>query len=486
MDSNRLKILFVSSEVDGLVKTGGLADVAKSLPQALIEQGHDVRVVMPFYSTIKNKEQAQWIKDCQLPSFADKSPVIDYQIYQMYSANVPVYALGCDQYYDRPEIYAVNNEGYYDNGERFAFLSCAALDCAKQMDFQPDIVHCNDWHAGLVPLLLKNRYWDDPFFNHAKSIITIHNALFQGVYPSDQIQLIPEIYTKYLVQIEEGYGQVNLLKAGVLYADTVNAVSPNYASELLTYEGSHGLDHIFNLRKNDLFGIVNGCDYGDWNPEIDENIPRKYSANLESMLEGKAACKGALQEELGLPKRDVPLYGMVCRLTGQKGVHLLTPILDRFLLNDVQVVIEGTGDPGLSAQLSEIAKRYPDKMRFVDIYDNRLAHTIEAASDFFLMPSLFEPCGLNQLYSMAYGTSPIVRAVGGLQDTVVDYDWDKTNATGFVFTSLDPMDLLAIMHRSLILYLSNRDEFRRIQIQGMHRKFYWSEAAEQYMQLYLR
>lgn len=486
MDSKKLKILFVSSEVAGLVKTGGLADVAKSLPQALIEKGHDVRVVMPFYSTIKNKESAQWLKNCQLPSFEGKSPAIDYQIYQMYSGNVPVYAIGCDHYYDRPEIYAENNEGYFDNGARFAFLSCAALDCAKQMDFQPDIVHCNDWHAGLVPLLLKNRYWDDTFFNQAKSIITIHNAVFQGIYPSDQIDLIPEIYTKYLVQIEEGYGQVNFLKAGVLYADTINAVSPNYANELLSHDGGHGMERIFNLRREDFFGVVNGCDYGDWNPEIDGNIPKKYTADLESMLEGKAVCKASLQTELNLPVRDVPVFGMVCRLTGQKGLHLLTPVLDRFLLNDVQVVIEGTGDPGLAAQLNEIAKRNPHKLRFIDVYDNRLAHIIEAASDLFMMPSLFEPCGLNQLYSMAYGTLPIVRAVGGLRDTVVDYDWDRTNATGFVFTYADPMDFLATLQRSLILYLQNNDEFRRVQLQGMARKFYWSDAADEYLKLYLR
>jgi len=440
---------------------------------------------MPFYSTINNRDQAQWVKQAQLPSFSG-SPVVDYQIYKTHSGVVPVYAIAKDEYYARPQIYAENNQGYSDNGARFAFLSCAALDCAKQIDFKPDIVHCNDWHAGLVPLLLKNRYWNDPFFNQAKSIITIHNAIFQGICPSDQVYLIPEIYTKYLVQIEETYGWINFLKAGAIFADMINAVSPNYANELLTPEGGCGLDPILRQRHADFAGIVNGCDYSDWNAQVDPYLPAHYNSNPKSFLSGKALCKQVLQKQLHLPKKEVPLYGMVCRLTEQKGVHLLISILDRFLLNDVHLVIEGTGDPILAQQLTTIALRHPQKMKFIDRYDNKLAHLIEAASDFFMMPSVFEPCGLNQLYSMAYGTLPIVRAVGGLQDTVVDYDWDKENATGFVFSDIDAMDFLAKLQRALILYLQDPDEFHRIQQQAMHQKFYWSDVAEKYLALYFK
>ena len=277
---------------------------------------------------------------------------------------------------------------------------------------------------------------------------------------------------------------ITMLKAGVMTADKINAVSPTYAKELKTDLGSHGMAAEFQYRASDLVGILNGCDYSTWNPENDHYLPEKYKADMDSMLRGKEACKKALQQRVGLAQNDVALYGMVCRLTNQKGVHYLIPILERFLKLDAQVVIVGTGDSKLAYQLKAIAERYSDKFAFVEAYDNELAHWVEAGSDFFLMPSEFEPCGLNQIYSMAYGSLPIVRAVGGLKDSVIDYDNDPDQATGFVFDRPDPIELLNIMQRSLLLYVQNPDEVRRVQLYAMEQHFCWKRAADEYLSLY--
>ncbi|UJF16839.1 glycogen synthase GlgA [Vibrio sp. SS-MA-C1-2] len=483
MASKQLKILFIASEVEGLAKTGGLADVAKSLPQALIEQGHDVRVVMPFYRSIKNREQAKLVKACTLPSFSG-SPEQDYNLMEMQLDQTLVYGIDASQYYDRKELYAENNQAYQDNGERFAFFSAAALDCAEQIGFKPDIVHCNDWHTGLVPYLLKYRYQDSAFYQNSKSVITIHNAVFQGIYSYYELKFIPELLANFNLQFEQHIDYVNFLKAGVLCADKINAVSPTYAEELTSYLGAHGLSDQFASRRDDLSGIINGCDYGDWNPELDKDIPQKYRANLNSMVRGKNACKKALQAEVGLPVGDIPIYGMVCRLTEQKGIHFLLPILTEFLKNQVQVVIVGTGDPVLAKELHAIAAQYPNKLAFVEAYNNRLAHWVEAGSDFFMMPSLFEPCGLNQLYSMVYGTLPIVRAVGGLADTVIDFDNEPEEATGFSFLTPEPMTLLVTLQRSLLFYIQEKNEFRQVQLRAMGKKFLWSDVAKEYHALY--
>jgi starch synthase len=275
-----------------------------------------------------------------------------------------------------------------------------------------------------------------------------------------------------------------MLKAGVMNADKINAVSPTYAEELKTELGSHGMAWEFQQRSTDLVGILNGCDYSAWNPETDPNLPLNYKANRQSMVRGKNACKKALQEKLGLEESDCAMFGMVCRLTQQKGVHYLLPALADFLKHDVQVVVVGTGDPILAAQLRDVSAQFANKFIFVEAYDNELAHLVEAASDFFLMPSEFEPCGLNQIYSMAYGTLPIVRGVGGLKDSVNDYDVDSADATGFVFYEPTPQGLLLTMLRALLLYAQNTNEVRRVQLQAMQKDFCWHKAAEEYLQLY--
>lgn len=479
-----LKILFVSSEVDGLVKTGGLADVAKSLPAALKEMGHDVRIVMPFYKTVAGREQAVSLLTTKL--YVDPQPAaVGYQIMQLASGDVPVYALDAPQYFERSELYAENNQAYADNGERFAFLSAASLDMCEKVDFQPDVIHCNDWHTGLVPFLLKTRYAQSSFFAQTKSVITIHNAVFKGVFNYEQYSLIPELIQRRYTNAEVDPSHISMLKAGVAYADKVNAVSPTYASELLSHLGSHGMEADFQSRAGDLYGIVNGCDYGDWNPEADPYIKQNFKANKVSLARGKKACKRDLQQQVNLPVVDLPLYGMVCRLTEQKGIHYLIPILRDFLANDVQIVLVGTGDPKLASALREISDAYKEKFAFVEIYSNPLAHCVEAAADFFMMPSEFEPCGLNQMYSLAYGTLPIVRAVGGLKDTVIDYDQTPQVATGFSFEKPTPEALLIKLQRSLLLYCQQPKEFKRLQLNAMVCKFNWKDSAEQYLAMYL-
>ncbi|MGL5031765.1 MAG: glycogen synthase GlgA [Aeromonas sp.] len=481
MAINPLKILFVASEVEGLIKTGGLADVARALPIYLAQKGHNVRLILPFYQSLKRRNEATLVSSHWLPTVAGL-PEIHYQIYQLDLDGIVVYLLDCPQYFDRPQPYAENNQAYPNNGERFAFFCAAVLHASQQLNFAADIVHCNDWHTGLIPLLLNTRHAHNPFFERTRSVISIHNAAFQGVFHHEQCWAIPEI-VDYQRRINDGDDYVNFLKCGVLYADKINAVSPNYAKELLTYLGAHGMASVFLARAADLCGILNGCDYQDWDPACDAFLPATYHIGN---LAGKRVCKQQLQQEAGLPMANLPIYGMVCRLTEQKGVPLLIPALEQFLRHNVQVVIVGSGDPVIAAQLRTMAQRYPEQLAFINTYDDRLAHLVEAGSEFFLMPSLFEPCGLNQMYSLAYGTLPLVRAVGGLKDTVVDWDSDPDHATGFCFNEPSSAALLDTLRRSLLYFLQDQPRFAQVQRNAMNTRFNWPASIALYEQMYQR
>lgn len=474
-----MNILFISSEVADVIKTGGLADVAKALPGQLKADGNDVRVVMPCYSIIKGVENFPVIGHGSLNK--DKPEQIDYDIRQTFIGDhLEVWLLDCPRYYNRTSLYGDNNQAYNDNGERYGFLAAAALDATKVMGFRPDIVHSNDWHAGLAPMILRIKYGSDPFFDKTRSVITVHNGAFQGVFDRGQIYMIPEICNVYNDMISQG-SYINFLKCGVFYADKITAVSPGYAAELTTYLGGHGMAHNFQNRAGDLVGIINGCDYSDWNPATDKHLKIRYDIQT---MEEKILGKYLLQKDLGLPMCDDPLYGMVARLTDQKGVGILIPIIEQFLRHRVQIVIQGTGDPNFARQLEEIAARHPDKLVFKSVYDNALAHQIEGGSDFFLMPSIFEPCGLNQMYSLAYGTLPIVRGVGGLRDTVIDYDSDHLHGNGFIFWDPNPETLLNCLRRTLIFYLEDQVEMNRIKLNAMNARFGWEESCKKYEELY--
>ncbi|MFH4663439.1 glycogen synthase GlgA [Vibrio cidicii] len=480
MATSNLSVLFVASEAEGLIKSGGLADVARALPETLVELEQDARLVIPAYSAIDGLAEDEVVLESQL----DFWPHTSYQVKQRMLGDLPVYLIACTAYFDRPAMYAENNQSYADNGERFAFFSAACLDMLPKIGFRPHIVHANDWHTGLVPFLLKYRYANNEFFAETRSVLSIHNAVFKGVFSYQELQCLPEFHSRYVPEVAVSATHITMLKAGVMTADKINAVSPTYAEELKTELGSHGMAWEFQYRAVDLVGILNGCDYSAWNPQTDAFLPTHYEATLHSMEQGKRDCKAALQQQVGLPVKDVAMFGMVCRLTHQKGVHYLLPILSEFLKHQAQLVIVGTGDPLLAMELRDVAARFSDKLVFVEAYDNQLAHLVEAAADFFLMPSEFEPCGLNQIYSMAYGTLPIVRGVGGLKDSVNDYDANPAEATGIVFQDPTPQALLISMQRALLLYAQNLAEVRRVQLQAMQQDFCWSKAAQQYLSLY--
>lgn len=478
--TDTFSILFVASEVEGLIKSGGLADVAKALPEALSKLDQNIRIALPAYGQITGIKQCKVLLDTRL----DTWPHTQYKVRQTEVAGVMVYAVECPEYFDRQEMYAEQNQAYKDNGERFAFFSAACLDMLPKLDFLPNIIHANDWHTGLIPYLLKHRYHSMPFYSSIKTILSVHNAVFKGQFPFEEVQCIPEFHTRFAPEAQVSGSHISMLKAGVMCADKVNAVSPRYAEELKTDLGSHGMGEEFLSRAEDLVGILNGCDYSAWDPRHDPIIPVNYHGDLKSMLQGKKACKRALQQRVNLPEKDVAAYGMVCRLTHQKGVHYFMPVLKEFLRNNLQLVVVGTGDPVFAYQLEHIAEEFSDNFVFVNAYDNELAHLVEAGADFFIMPSEFEPCGLNQMYSMAYGTLPIVRSVGGLKDSVTDYDEDNTKATGFVFHKPEPEALLAKLQRTFLLYLQSPQEIQRTQCFAMQQDFCWNNAANEYLKLY--
>ncbi|MBF0235306.1 MAG: glycogen synthase, partial [Desulfamplus sp.] len=406
---------------------------------------------------------------------------------------VPIMLVEHHDFFSRDGIYGDELNSYPDNPLRYAFLCKAALEQCLSQNWIPDIVHCNDWQTALVPYYLKEHYLHHPQFKKTKSLLTIHNGDYQGKTDKkwlDSLGIMPDRFTSELM---EEYGRLNLLKCGIMYADAVNSVSPGYSQELLAPETSHNLWHYLNKRKDSFTGILNGCDYTLWNPKKDPFIPHHFSS---SDMVGKSLCKVALQERMGLAQKhdlpqqqDLPLLGLVSRLTAQKGFDYLIPALERLLYEDapVQLAILGSGEPDYGSRLHHLQHRYPHKMSFVNGYDNSLSHLIEAGSDFFMMPSLFEPCGLNQFYSLAYGAIPIIRETGGLKDTVVGLDPDHQNvdnATGISFRYPDANSCYQALKQSISLYQENMGLYVEMQKRAMMQKFTWEKSAKEYEMLY--
>ncbi|GAA0856580.1 glycogen synthase GlgA [Aliiglaciecola litoralis] len=470
-----MKILFVVSEVEDLAKTGGLADVAKALPIELKKLGHEVIIVMPYYKAIADKFSAPVVIDEQT-LFANHKPY-RFQLRQLQIENVPVYCVDYPDYFDRNGFYTDGYHAYPDNAERFAFFAGAALQASKSLDFQPDIVHCNDWHTALTPYFMKTH--SSEFFANSKSILTIHNGAFHGTHRLDQI---PFLHDQYELHNQLDGDAVNFLRIGIRYANKINTVSPNYAKELLTTLGSHMLYHEFQQRKDDVSGILNGCDYSQWDPATDKHLPENFDVDNPA---GKQSCKRELQKKTGFAEDPkIPLIGMVCRLTEQKGFGYLLPVLEDLLQHNIQLLIIGTGDPSIGEVLKRLAQIHPDRFIFINTFSEELAHLLEAGSDFFLMPSLFEPCGLNQMYSLAYGTIPIVRGVGGLKDTVIDMLNQPDQATGFVFENPDSTALLSCVQRALLYYYEFPESFAHMKKRAMQSRFTWQQAAQRYVELY--
>ncbi|WJG09730.1 glycogen synthase GlgA [Aliiglaciecola sp. LCG003] len=470
-----MKILFVVSEVEGLAKTGGLADVAKALPMELKKLGHEVIIVMPYYKALADKFDAPTAAPEQLLYAFDKP--YHFNIRQLQIEDVAVFAIDHGEYFQRSGFYTDGYHAYPDNAERFAFFADAALTASKALNFQPDIVHCNDWHTALTPYFMRTD--KSGFFNRSKSVLTIHNGAFQGTHRLDEIPYLKP-HTALHSQLDGD--AVNFLRIGLRYANKINTVSPNYANELLTTLGSHMLYNEFQARKQDVSGILNGCDYSQWDPATDALIPQNFDVENP---QGKTICKNALQERAGFEQNSqVPLIGMVCRLTEQKGFGYILPIIEDLMQHNVQLLIIGTGDPSICEVLHRHAAIHPGKFVFIETFSDQLAHLLEAGSDFFLMPSLFEPCGLNQMYSLAYGTLPIVRAVGGLKDTVIDLHNHPDQATGFVFEQADSSALLSCILRALLHYYEYPQDFAAMKHRAMQTRFTWQQAAIEYQQLY--
>ena len=462
----------VSSEAAPLAKTGGLADVVGALPVALREQGDEAAVVIPRYGSIDLKG-ARRVYDGIAVYLG---PVRhDISIYQA-PAEFPFYLVDCPPLFDRKGLYGESGMDYPDNHIRFAVFARAALAVARVL-FRTQVFHCHDWQAGLVPALLRSSFATDPTFLGVKTLFTIHNLGYQGLFPKSALEeagLDPEIFQPGGVEF---FGQISYIKGGIAFADALNTVSPTYAREIQTPEYGFGLDGALRARANVLSGILNGVDYRDWNPETDALIPARYSADD---LAGKRICKQRLLEETGLPPAalDRPLIGIVSRFTRQKGTDLLAEVAGRIAAEDLYLVALGSGDPEYEAFFRAMAAEHPGRIAVRLGFDEGLAHRIEAGADLFLMPSRYEPCGLNQIYSLRYGTVPVVRATGGLDDTI-DED------TGFKFAEYSAQALMEAV-RTANRAFSEGDAWRETMRRGMRKDFSWKASAASYSALYRR
>ena len=472
-----MRILFVASEALPYVKTGGLADVIEALPRALVKLGHEVAVFLPRYRDVKTTSVV-------LPSLS---------IPQGTRLRFPAIASGglhrgvryffLDDlfYFDRDGIYGDRNHEFPDNAERFTEFSRAAIELAKQI-WLPDVFHCHDWQAAMVPVLLRTSYADDPVLSDLPVVFTIHNMGYHGIFAKEALTragIPPEVYFPGGIEF---FGNVNFLKGGLVYSDYLTTVSRKYAQEIQTPEFGFGLEGVVRMRADRLVGILNGVDYSAWSPDRDPLIPMKYSA---ANLAGKQACKAALLEEFKLLKDNPnrPVIGIVSRFADQKGFDLIAEIVGALLHEDLVMAVVGTGERRYEEMFRALAGDFPGRIGAVIGYDNRLAHLVEAGSDIFLMPSRYEPCGLNQIYSLRYGTVPVVRATGGLDDTIDSFDLEHGTGTGFKFTEYSGGALLHAIRQALQHY-SNDGVWNRIRLNGMAKDFSWNTSAAEYAKLY--
>ncbi|MBS5308822.1 glycogen synthase GlgA [Clostridium sp.] len=471
-----MNILIVASEAHPFIKTGGLGDVIGALPVALNDLGADVRVVIPNYRDIKKeiKENLKYIDNftVNVGWRNQYCGILEYE-----HEGVKFYLLDNEYYFNRGGLY-----GYYDDGEKFAFFDRAVLEFVKHIDWVPDILHCNDWQTGMVPVLLKLEYSKEEKFKNMKTMFSIHNLFFKGMFDS---KVLPELFGYDYESFNNGslehYGAVSFLKGGINYADKVTTVSKSYAEEIKTPEYGEQLEGLLRYRSSVLEGIVNGIDYKEYNPEEDKYIYSTYSVND---LENKKINKEELQKELGLTvNKDVPMVGLVSRLTHQKGCDLIINILEELLKEDIQVVVLGTGDYMYEESFKSFQGRYPNKISANIKFSNELAHKIYAASDMFLMPSLFEPCGLGQLIALRYGSIPIVRETGGLKDTVTPYNEYDETGNGFGFKNYRFEELLNIIKYALKIY-ENKDKWNNIVRQAMSADNSWEKSAKEYIEIY--
>ncbi len=471
------RILMVASEAAPFVKTGGLADVLGSLPAALVTQGHQVAVLLPKYRQVALHGGRRIYHD--LPVWLGSTPYAA-SVDELVTEGVSYLFLDCPALYDRDGVYSSGGKDYPDNHIRFAVLSRAALEVIRRI-FRAQIVHCHDWQAALVAPYMRVSFGSDPTFAGIRTLFTIHNLGYQGVFAPSALSQIGFDRSMLTPSALEFWGDVNLMKGGLVFSDAIGTVSPTYAQEIQTPEFGFGLDGLLRSRAGVLNGILNGVDYGAWSPEVDRLLPANYSADS---LEGKLACKRRLLEELGLPAEnmDRPVLGIVSRFTAQKGFDLIAGTAAELLSEDVALAVLGSSasqDEAHFEQLfQDLKAAYPERVGLKIGYDNGLAHLIEAGADIFLMPSRYEPCGLNQLYSLRYGTPPVVRATGGLNDTIDE-------AVGFKFQGYSGPEFLAAVRGALEAF-GDRDGWLELMRKGMARDYSWAASARLYGDLYRR
>jgi len=480
-----MKIAYVTSEAVPFVKTGGLADVAGALPKALAELGHDVRVFLPKYYSID--ESLYDLSYCwnigEMPIRVAGNVVTVHVLRgKLPESEVEAYFIDCPKYFHRELIYTNDP----DEDERFILFSKAVIETLQRLRWAPDVVNVNDWQSGLVPLYIKDNYSWDRFFDRTASVMTIHNVGYQGRFGSDTVgkaEIRGDLF--YTHSPIEVWGDVSFLKIGLTYADAINAVSETYANEILTPQYGVGVEYLLNSRKDVLFGIINGVDYSIWSPDVDKQLPFNYSINN---LSGKKKNKKYLLEQLKLPYNEsVPLIGIISRLVAQKGFDLFRDAAEQLLSLNAQWVVLGGGEPEFEYMFRQLSQKYPEKISAYIGFNNVLPHLIEAGADMFLMPSHYEPCGLNQIYSLKYGTIPIVRKTGGLADTVQDWFETKSNGsnegTGFSFEEPNSYNLFQTVQKAVNLF-ANKETWMKIQHNGMLKDFSWHSSAEKYIKLY--
>ena len=473
------KVLFVASECVPFIKTGGLADVVGSLPKYFDKNEFDVRVMIPKYVSIPEeyKNQMEFVTHFYLELAWRKQYV---GIFQMQYQGVTFYFLDNEFYFSGNRPYGE----IYQDIEKFAFFSKAALSALPVIGFRPDIIHCHDWQTGLIPVYLKERFHGGDFYRNMKSVITIHNLKFQGKWDVKTVQSITGLPEYYFTSDKlEAYKDANLLKGGIVFADAVTTVSDTYAEEIKTPFYGEGLDGLLRARSHDLRGIVNGIDYGEFNPETDKNIVKAY--NAVNFRKEKVKNKRALQEELGLRVDDKKMMiGLVSRLTDQKGLDLIAYVMDELCQDDIQFVVLGTGEERYENMFRHFDWKYGDKVSANIYYSDALSHKIYAACDAYLMPSLFEPCGLSQLIALRYGTVPIVRETGGLKDTVQPYNEYESTGTGFSFTNYNAHEMLNTIRYAEHIYYDRKREWNKIVDRAMATDYSWKVSAGKYQEMY--
>ena len=475
-----LKVLFVSSEVAPFAKTGGLADVSAILPRALTALGCKVSVLLPYYLQTKTQDLGIKLFKVKMATKLGNAN-LTFSLYHLKKEGVDFYFINKNDYYDREFLYGTPKADYPDNALRFAFLASAALTSAKTLNLKPDIIHLNDWQTALIPFYLEYTLRDDPFFRNIRTVFTIHNLAYQGLFGREIMPGIGIDDSFFTPGRLEFYGKFSFMKAGILYSDAITTVSKGYAREILDKEFGCGLEGLLNINRHKLYGILNGADYNEWNPKTDRFIKVRYD---ERTLKNKAVCKQDLLAQMELPLcPTTPLLGVVTRLAEQKGIDIIADSAEEIVKLGCNLIILGAGSEYYHNLLTKLAQRHPKNIAVKIAFDNSLAHKIEAGSDMFLMPSRYEPCGLNQMYSLKYGTIPVVRAVGGLDDSIVDYTQDRKSSNGFKFNQAAKSDFIDALKRAISVY-QNKNEWRRLVLRAMGYDFSWKKSVKEYIRIY--